>query len=208
MLAQLVPGLARVLGERSEVVLHDFSDPKHSLVAIAGNLTGRKIGAPLTDRLLETYRTYGDAAPDLIGLRTRTRDGRLLRSSTLFVRDARGRIVGSIGFNVDLSDLEVAFGALGQMLGRGPGNGQGEQAINFATDIKELMNDLIEQELDRRGVAPQLLDRSERLEVVRALERHGLFKIKGSVQEVARRLGVSPYTVYGYLDEVRKEATS
>ena len=205
VLAQLVPGLAKVLGEQSEVVLHDFSNPRQSLVAIAGNLTGRAIGAPLTDRLLETYRTYGDEAPDIIGVKTRTRDGRLLRSSTLFIRDSKGRIVGSLGINLDLSDLEVAFGALGRVLGRGPDQGQGEDPIHFAIHVEELLDDLIERELQRWGVAPQLLDRAERLEVIRALDRVGLFKINGSVQEVARRLGVSPNTVYRYLLEVRNE---
>ena len=48
------------------------------------------------------------------------------------------------------------------------------------------------------------LDRNQRFDVVRALEGHGLFQIKGSVDELAKRLGVSRFTVHGYVEAVRK----
>ncbi len=44
--------------------------------------------------------------------------------------------------------------------------------------------------------------REQRIQVVRDLERRGIFLIKGAVDEVARLLGVSRYTVYNYRKEV------
>lgn len=46
---------------------------------------------------------------------------------------------------------------------------------------------------------------AERLDLLRALEENGVFRIKGSVDQVARRMGVSKYTVYGYLKKIRLE---
>ena len=46
--AALVPFLSDVLGKGCEVVLHDLSDPKHSIVAIANSVSGRKIGDAMT----------------------------------------------------------------------------------------------------------------------------------------------------------------
>lgn len=42
----LVPFLGEALGKDCEVVLHDFREPGHSVIAIAnGNISGRHVGA-------------------------------------------------------------------------------------------------------------------------------------------------------------------
>lgn len=203
VMAQLVEGLQAALGRSAEVTLHDFRNPDHSLVAIAGQVTGRQVGAPMTDRLLETLRRYGDDAPNIVGLKTRTRDGRLLRTSTMFIRDRTGKIIGSLGINVDLTEQEMAARVLADMLGHAD---QPTESINFAIDVGETMQQMIEAALVSSGRPSQLLDREERLALVGALDARGLFLIRGAVDEVASRLGVSRFTVYGYLDEIRKES--
>ena len=46
----LVPFLASLCGDGCEVLLHDVSQPKHSVIAIANGFhTGRKVGSPFTD---------------------------------------------------------------------------------------------------------------------------------------------------------------
>lgn len=202
VLSQLVDGLQAVLGRSVEVTLHDFRNPDHSLIAIAGKVTGRQVGAPMTDRLLETLRRYGDDAPNIVGVRTRARDGRLLRTSTIFVRNRNGKIIGSLGFNVDLTEQEMAARVLAELLGT---NDQPTEAINFAFDVTETMQAMIESALAQSGRPSQFLDREERLSLIRVLDTRGLFLIKGAVDEMAARLGVSRFTVYGYLDEIRKE---
>lgn len=50
----LVPFLGEALGKDCEVVLHDFREPGHSVIAIAnGNISGRHVGAPATDFILK-----------------------------------------------------------------------------------------------------------------------------------------------------------
>ncbi len=44
----LVPFLAELLGESCEILLHDISQPKHSVIAIANGFhTGRKVAVLL-----------------------------------------------------------------------------------------------------------------------------------------------------------------
>jgi predicted transcriptional regulator YheO len=195
LLSQLIEGLQTTLGRTAEITLHNFRNPDHSLAAIAGKVTGRSVGAPMTDRLLETMRRHGNDAPNIINVKTRTRDGRLLRSSTLFIRNSKGKVIGSMGINVDLTDQELAARVLADLVG----------SIDFAADVSETMQSMIEIALHQSGRAPQLLSREERLELIRILDTKGLFLIRGAVDEVATRLGVSRFTVYGYLDEIRKE---
>lgn len=205
VIKQLLPGLVRMFGDASEAVLHDYTDPENSLVAIEGTLTGRKVGAPLTDRLLQVYQTQGDQAEDLVNIRTRAADGRLLNSTTIFIRNSEGKIVGSLGINVDISDLELGFNALRRILGLTSQESGEERTIHFAANVDELMSDLINKALMKVGPVPQAFNRDDRLKVVQTLYEQGLFKIKGSVDYLAKRLGVSPFTIYSYLDTIRDQ---
>ena len=59
LLASLVPavhGLAAMLGPGNEVLLHDLSRLPDSIAAIAGDLTNRTVGGPMTDLLLGLIR--------------------------------------------------------------------------------------------------------------------------------------------------------
>ena len=92
---QVVPGLARTLGDGVEVLVHEFSHPEDALVAIAGNLTGRQVGAPLSDLVLKQLR-QGTLNDDTINYSSRTPDGREIRSSTILVRDNDGKVLGCL----------------------------------------------------------------------------------------------------------------
>ena len=44
--------------------------------------------------------------------------------------------------------------------------------------------------------------REERVEKIRFMENKGIFLMKGSVEQVAKKMGVNKVTIYSYLDEV------
>src|SRR6185369_1282804 len=101
-LVPAIPGLAAMLGPGNEVLLHDLSRLPDSIIAIAGDLTGRSVGGPMTDLLLGLVRR--GTTQDLTNYRTHGPDGRPIRSSTLFLRDADGVAVGCLCVNsVDAS---------------------------------------------------------------------------------------------------------
>ena len=97
--------LQRTLGPLCEVAIHDFRDLDHSLVHLEGSLTGRKLGAPITNIVVKAWRQQGDAVADLVGYPSSTPGGKSLKSSTSFLRRADGRVIGAFCMNVDLSDL-------------------------------------------------------------------------------------------------------
>ena len=59
--------------------------------------------------------------------------------------------------------------------------------------------------LARFQAAPEENPKAFRLRVVSELHSMGIFKIKGSVNEVARALGVTRYTIYNYLDKLNEQ---
>ena len=64
-LSQFIPvarGLQQYLGDMYEVILHDVSEPNASIVFIAGDLTHRTVGDPLTNVVIEEMKRHGDDA--------------------------------------------------------------------------------------------------------------------------------------------------
>ena len=47
------------------------------------------------------------------------------------------------------------------------------------------------------------MEKEDKLVIVRRLDEKGVFLVKGAIDYVANILGVSRYTIYNYLDEVR-----
>ena len=50
--------------------------------------------------------------------------------------------------------------------------------------------------------APERCPTEVKRRIARQLQEYGVFKLKGQVSEVAKRLGVSEKTIYRYLKEV------
>ena len=104
--AQLMPFidfLGAALGSATEVVLHDLTDPDHSVVKIVnGHVSGRTVGAPATAfslKMAEQLQHSDDCfVSDYVST---TADGRPLQSSSYFIRDDGGQIVGIICVNID-----------------------------------------------------------------------------------------------------------
>ena len=105
-LAQLVEPLASLMAD-CEVVVHDLSQVPNTIVAIAGGLTGRKVGDPATDVLLKqmaegrvrTMVNYSSVLPD----------GRRIRCATIAVKDSQGNPVAALCIN---SNVEIWSGLL------------------------------------------------------------------------------------------------
>jgi predicted transcriptional regulator YheO len=91
-----------IIGENCEIVIHDLSDPEKSVVAIEnGQLTGRNVGDSLDELGVQLLRQ--PPGKDLINYRTATRSGKVLCSSSVFLRDETGEIFGAFCINYDIS---------------------------------------------------------------------------------------------------------
>lgn len=201
---QTIDGLYETLGCRYEVILHDLSRLEQTIVAVRGSITNRKAGGPPTNYLLAALRKYGDDAPNQMNYRNETGDGRVLRSSTIFIRDDAGHIVGSLCINQDLTDYIMASRLMQEAVSF-PDRGEKEDAGAefFAHDISEVMESMVASELEAMHKPVAYMQKEDKLAVVESLEEKGIFDIKGSVEYVAERLGVTNFTVYNYLKEIR-----
>ena len=97
MLRQLAHGLCVHFGSNCEVVVHDLSrnQPDSSIVLIEnGHVSSRKVGDGPSHIVLEALRADPAKLEDKLSYLTRTHDGRILKSSTIYIRDENGKPVG------------------------------------------------------------------------------------------------------------------
>jgi predicted transcriptional regulator YheO len=202
-LKELIPcatALQAAVGPFCEVAIHDLRYPAESLVHLAGNVTNRQLGAPITDFVLYAIRKHGDACEDFINYNTTTRDGKTLRSSTSFIRNNNGKIIGCICINIDISPLLVWKHFLDTNLADSVNHPVEE---TFTNDISETLHDIIKTATENYPVPVTDLPKGKKIHIIKTLDARGVFLIKRAVELVASTLGVSRYTVYNYLDEIR-----
>ena len=226
----LVDFLAEILGPTAEVVLHDLRKKEHSMIAIRnGRLTGRRAGEStasdfafqMADRAEKHSRSY------VANYFSKPAGDSILRSSTYFIRDENGHIIGLLCVNVDLTQLCAAHDTVSQLLTFGTDiniraseelvsmptssvlpsmaeptdgdAGRAEQEKAVDSSIEDMVYSVLDQELGLCATEPDRLTPKEKRDVVYKLNDRGIFLLKGVVTEVAKRLAVSEQTVYRYL---------
>ncbi|MDT7508750.1 PAS domain-containing protein [Bifidobacterium sp. H1HS16N] len=228
----LVDFLGKILGPKTEVVLQNVRDFSHSVVAIAnGNLSGRTIGSPATDLVLHIWRNHEyDQHNYLTHHAGYTIQGHPVVSSTLFVRNSRGRVIGFLCINFDSSAFRQAskelrrasayLDALGladpaavlnddraasEESDAETGTGQSTREV-LSVNTDEVVTHNIAEFAAELGIPPARMNRQERLQLITRLDGSGVFLVKGSVDTVARALGISSPSVYRYLHTIRNAA--
>lgn len=196
----IVDSLVNTFGENCEIVLHDLRYPDKSLIHIAGTITGRKIGAPITDLVLRNLHKYGNEAKDIISYQNRTKDGRVLKSSTIFIRNKKGVIIGCLCINIDITSIEDAIKILETFTLKDRQLSNGEL---FAQDVNEILQTLVETTAKEVQLKTSHLSKQEILIFIESMYQKGVFNIKGSVDYIANYLKVSKYTIYSYLSEIK-----
>ncbi|MGW3105340.1 helix-turn-helix transcriptional regulator [Streptomyces sp. NPDC001100] len=202
-LGSVVEGIAATFGSVCEVVLHDYRRPEESVVAVAGAVTGRSVGGAMSEIGLRVL-ARGDEADDEVNYLTRTKGGRLLKSSTMVLRDTAGSVFGALCVNVDVTAVQQAQAVLAG-IGGGAGTGTGEASgtTTFGNDIDSVVEAIVDAHQLRQSRTWVQLGRAERLELFRSLDEHGVFAVRRAVEQVAARLGISRASAYNYLSQAR-----
>lgn len=194
-------GIYMMMGSKCEVILHDLSNPESSLFFIAGEITNRTIGAPATDVLLKALRNK--ETEDILNYQTRSKDGHIYKSSTMFIRNEEKEIIGCLGINYDITDMMLVNNIINdfcQVVVSDDDNKAEEET--FANNISEVLKELLERSKDQIGKPVPFMNKEDKLKVIKFLDERGTFMIKGAVEIVADDLRVSRYTIYNYLKEI------
>ncbi|MDR0525904.1 MAG: helix-turn-helix transcriptional regulator [Spirochaetaceae bacterium] len=205
-LESLARGIAYIFGPNCEVVIHDLKGQpyEHSIVAIEnGGVTGREVGDCGTNLGLEVIRGT-DVNGDKYGYITRTKDGKILRSSSVYIRNALHQVVGAVCINFDTTLLLHAGEAIKAITGDKQNSQPKEIEESFPKNVSELLETLLQQSADYIGKPAPLMTKEDKLKGLTFLDEKGALLIKKSGDRIARFYGISKYTLYAYLDEIRE----
>ena len=197
----LMEGLSAMLGPQYEIILHDLhdlNDLSHTVVRVAGNITERTIGSPATNYLCEILNKYGHTAPNSINYRNVTSKGQIIRSSTIFIRDEKERIIGSLCLNQDLTVCMEASRLL-----------QALTAFNSHDGSEIFHKDIIDVKITAEKILADyplqitFQKKKDRMKQMRELNKLGFFELTDSVKLLAQHFGINPATIYLYLREIK-----
>ena len=196
---QLAKGITGHFGESCEVVIHDFTqDMDHTIVYIEnGHVTGRKVGDGSSKIVLESLNKPPDELKDRINYRTQTEDGKILKSTTLYIRNEQGDVVGLFSINLDITSFMKADRTLKELIGI---EDDTEEVDCIHNGVMSTLNDLIGLSVKLVNKPVGEMTRDDKIKAIKFLQDSGAFLIKKSGDKVSKFFGVSKFTLYNYID--------
>lgn len=200
MLKQVAVGITAQFGNGCEVVIHDLSrNPDHSIVAIEnGHVSGRKVGDGASQVVIEQLQSNDPEPKDHLCYLTKTPDGKILKSSTVYIRNGKGKVSAILSINYDISKLLMVESAVKELISTGEESQQSEP--EKIVNINDLLEDLIQQSVTLVGKPVALMNKDDKVRAIRFLNQNGAFLVTKSGDKVAKYFGISKYTLYSYID--------
>ena len=228
MWERLMTLLEHQFGSRSEFILHDLTkDYNHTIVDIRnGHITNRRVGDSGTNLGLEVLRGTVEKG-DRYNYVVHTPDGKLLRSSTMYLTDDRDNIIGSLCINTDITETVQCEAFLRQYNQYNiPENGAasgaevaGENRLPqssslqhqtefFANDVESLLDFLLDQARNLIAKPVEKMTREDKIKFIGYLDQKGALLITKSSERIYEYLNISRFTFYNYLEAARREASA
>lgn len=206
-LKQIAAGIAAQFGDKCEVVIHDVSGghPEHSIVHIEnGHVSGRKVGDGASHVVLEQLRhnsSHSESKDHLCYL-TRTPDGKILKSSSIYIHNTRGAVAAVLSINYDITNIMMMHQELGEMMmTRDKEQSEPEKIVN----INDVLDELITQSVQQVGKPVALMSKDDKVRAIQFLNESGAFLVTKSTDKVAKYFGISKYTLYSYIDANKQQ---
>lgn len=205
---RLAHAIARQFGPNCEVVVHDLEskDPEQSIVAIEnGHVSGRKIGDGPSHIVLDALNGNRSHLQDHLAYLTKTKDGRTLKSSTIYILDDAGTARGIFSINYDITLMLSMENALQGFTAAD----QPEPApATISCSVNDLLDELITQSVGVVGKPAGLMSKEEKIRAIQFLNDSGAFLITKAGDKISKFFGISKYTLYNYIDEAKAQNTS
>lgn len=202
-LQRITTMISEQFGSRCEVVLHDLTkDYNHTIVAIEGTVTNRSVGGSGSNLglpVLAGKKKDGDQYNYI----TQTKDGRTLRSSSTYLRDDNGNVIGALCINYDISDLMIAESIIKDVTLYPTTEKEVEPEV-FANNVAEILDHLTIQCQEYIGKPSSEMTKEDKINAISFFDSKGAFLISKAGEHIREYLMISKYTLYNYLEIARE----
>jgi len=194
----IAEAVSAALGNSFEIVLYDMGKPDHPVVKVLGkNISGVKAGDSGRDDNLNSVLNQCNKEGTIYRSENKIINGKEIRSTIIFFMDA-----GAMKINFDLSIvtlMEGFFKELGMMEQK-----KDSQQYSDKLDVKTILPEYLKYGIQITGKEVAKMGKEDKLKVVQFLDERGAFLLRNSIEDVAKALDITRFTVYNYLDEIRK----
>lgn len=198
---QLAKALAKQFGDNCEIVLHDLtsSDIEHSVVLVEnGHVTHRSVGDGPSHVVLEALKYHSNIPDDHLAYLTKTNDGRILKSSTIYIHDDNNeKVIGILSINYDITSMLLAEQAIKSLVSSTDDKKEPER---IPQNVNDLLEDLIRQSVTLIGKPVAMMTKDDKVRAIQFLNDAGAFLITKSGDKISSFFGISKYTLYSYID--------
>jgi len=193
--------IAEMFAPNMEVIIHDLQSPEHSIIAIFNNhITGRKIGDGTSDI---GYKKLTDELPDkIVNYNNQSPSGAELKSSSLTIRNRDDEIIGSMGFNFDLSsfvNIKEFFEIFTKTIVL---DDLPDREQFFIWSVKDEIQQALNKYITSYDLHGKALNRKDKLNVVAYMKKEGHINKKGAISILSELLAVTRPTLYKYIKEI------
>lgn len=202
-------GLQQFLGDKCEIVIHDFRKGfEHSITHIInGKVSGRGIGGPPRGAMIsksgEDIDQYRDSRIYFF-TGTDGRTGQIFKSCTTLISDENNKIIGSVCLNLEVTDFIFAQNALQNFVRYSTPvlASMKEEDVPFENvdDVLQYYMAQCEQMINK---PMSLMNKAEKIQALEYLNNKGVFKISKASVLLCQAFQVSKYTLYSYLEEAK-----
>lgn len=199
-LERLAKGIANLFGDNCEVTVHDLKHGfENSIIAIEnGHVSGRRVGDGSSEVVLRTLKEEPSKVQDNYNYLARTKEGRIIKSSSIFLRDKKGRPACLFGINYDITDLIVAKKALETAIQTKEPGDRGEVSA-ITANVTDLLDQLVTEADEFVGKPVAVMTKEDKTRAIQFLNDKGAFLIKKAGDKISRHYDISKYTLYNYM---------
>lgn len=202
LLIQIAKALSVQFGNNCEVLIHKINEEsiENTIVYIEnGHVSSRAIGDGPSHVVLSALKKDPSTLNDEVNYLTRTHDGRMLKSSTIYLKDSEGNLNGIFAINYDITNLILTENVIKDLVAVDEGDKKGE-ATSIPKDVNQLLEELIDESVKLVGKPVALMNKEDKIKCIQFLNNKGVFLITKSGDKVSEYFNISKYTLYSYLD--------
>lgn len=193
-LSRLASNITKQFGRNCEVAIHEFKGEDLVITHIEnGYVTGRQVGDFSTNEFLDEFFEKDFMRNPVYHMKSK--DGRELLSSTTYIQDG-DKITGFVCINYDISELQGLVRSLDWAIE--------DNSLRDLSDVNEVLEYHLNACEELIGKSPENMDRADKFKAVEYLEGKHVFLITKSSVRVCEFLNITKYSLYTFLDEIRK----
>ncbi|MGX7112524.1 helix-turn-helix transcriptional regulator [Gemella cuniculi] len=210
----IVDFISEIVGNKCEVVLHDLrGDLNKTIIYIKNSLSGRKVGSPATDLLVDILNKeiYKEKSY-LTNYKSKGDGGKKFKSSSFFIKNDENELIGMICVNIDYSEEMLMFDKLEEFLEQFSkvndkefyNKEANEEIENLYGTMDNIVEDTIYKVTGYYNIKDKKLKKDDRLKIVSILNERGFFAVKESISQIANIFNMSEVSIYKYIQEIKK----